>query len=727
MAALTLVTVNVRAPILSQDVIGQVRAHEAVAELCGHDVLGATAVDRLLQLEPVLADSLRRHRVPADSGVWRLACIRTGLAEAGTTGRPSYLMPVGTSWRQGATELLFPLVADDDTGNTAELVAAINHDPVLALPPERLLPVYVHAIEAGRFGPLAARACVAEGWRAESPNAVRKCAQAALTAGTDSTFHLLAMAELRSMANDTTGAWQAYVLAIQAVTDSASKGWLTWHLRWFLSPRELAVWDSLPIRQLPPFAQSVFTQRDIRDGRAAGATLMEHFARLEVIRNEFDLHVLPINRSRLLSGAALSDASSSDRPRDSDIEIKRYDGGSEIAADVMRDFSRWQTDFDDRGAVWMRFGPPTERNLSTAPAGSRPFANHIKRETWRYDIDGGELLLSFESEQGDGSEDATRLVSGVVGEHFCGIDARRCFQGTQAWAAAEGNRIFGRAPRDRAGIGLAEMGMTQHADRVQIREATTKDDNSERFPEHLTLSAHLHRVWDPTTGRELGLVPWAVRVADLETEKTSGGRENSLTLALEASAPSVGSWWDSTTTRHLRLPDRLPDDAQVTGVLEATLPTDITAWSLVARQGHERGGRVFNLDSPPLEQGPLVLSDLIVGAKRQGLDWRVGVKSVPLAPLGIVDHKAPVSLYFQIRSAVAHDTATIAITVSRTDGANDKDLISVAFASRLGAGLTEVQRELGAQRLDPGRYMLRVRVTTPDGLRATRSTPLYLR
>ncbi len=575
---------------------------------------------------------------------------------------------------------------------------------------------------SGHFGPLTARVCVAAGWRAESPDAVRKCAVAALGMGFDSTFHLLAVAELRSTANDTTGAWQAYVVATRAAADSASKAWLTWHLRWFLSPEELAAWDSLPLDRIPPFARSVFVKRDIRDGRAAGATLVEHFARLEVVRGDFALHVLPIHRQRLLGGAAISDG-----PTNQSVEVARYDGNSDVAADIMRDFARWQLDFDDRGAVWMRFGRPTERTFYTVAKSGEIFGIYIKRETWRYDLDGAELLLSFESEQGDGSEDATRLVSGVVGEHFCGIDARRCFQGTRAWAAAQYNGFFAPPPQEREGIGLAEMGRTQRADRDQIREATTKDDNAERFPDHLTLSAHLHRVWDPTTGRELGLVPWAVRVADLEVEKVPGGRETSLTLALEASAPSAGSWWDSTTTRHLRMPDRLPDDAQVTGVLEATLPTDITAWSLIARQGHERGGRVFNLDSSPLEQGPLVLSDLIVGAKRQGLAWNAGAQPVPLAPLGIVDHKEPVSLYFQIRSAIAHDTATIAITVSRTDGANDRDLISVAFASRLGPGLTEVQRELGAQRLDPGRYLLQVRITTSDGLHAKRSTPLYLR
>ena len=90
--------------------------------------------------------------MPTDSGTRRLACIRIGLAESGATGRPSYLMPDGTSWRQGATELLLPLVAHDSTGNTAELVAAINHDPVLALPAARLLPVYEHAIDSGHSG-----------------------------------------------------------------------------------------------------------------------------------------------------------------------------------------------------------------------------------------------------------------------------------------------------------------------------------------------------------------------------------------------------------------------------------------------------------------------------------------------------------------------------------------------------------------------------------------------
>ncbi len=71
MVAMVLVMVNVRTPILSQDVIGQVRAHEAVAELCGSEVVAAP-VGGLLEMESVLADSLRRRAEPdwtAEPGV----------------------------------------------------------------------------------------------------------------------------------------------------------------------------------------------------------------------------------------------------------------------------------------------------------------------------------------------------------------------------------------------------------------------------------------------------------------------------------------------------------------------------------------------------------------------------------------------------------------------------------------------------------------------------------
>src|SRR5690606_9475075 len=149
-----------------------------------------------------------------------------------------------------------------------------------------------------------------------------------------------------------------------------------------------------------------------------------------------------------------------------------------------------------------------------------------------------------------------------------------------------------------------------------------------------------------------------------------------------------------------------------------------TSWSLLARQGSDRGGRVFSSNLPPLGDAPLILSDLVIGSAPQGVAWN---GSVPLAPLGGVDRKQPVSLYFQIRSDTPHRSATTAITVYRIDRNREEAAIALSFEGEVAAGLTEIRRDLGLDRLDKGDYRLEVRVTTAEGREAVRSASLYLR
>src|SRR5690606_7963044 len=259
-------------------------------------------------------------------------------------------------------------------------------------------------------------------------------------------------------------------------------------LRWFLSPAEDSTWRTLAPGDIAAWLSDRLLVRDIRDGRAPGARVVAHFQRLDYVEQHFRLQVLPVRRARLRTGAAVPDAPAAS------FSVYRATPTSKTAANVFRAFPRWQTDFDDRGVVWMRFGAPTERWYYTAPRDPGEVqANYLKRETWRYDIDGRSLLLSFESEQGDGSEDATRLVTGVVGDHFCGLDLRRCMQGERALEALNWNAYNAESPADRRGLAVEEVLELQRQDAEQITQATTTDDNAARPAVHLRLQAQYDR------------------------------------------------------------------------------------------------------------------------------------------------------------------------------------------------------------------------------------------
>lgn len=685
----------------------------------------------LFRLEAIAAG--RAGQSPNDAEEWHtLACARAHLDVDGAIGRQSREMPLGTSWQEGAINAeLKALTAQPDRRESAELLAVLMSDQPEPKPAAAIRMALARAVTDGVAAPAAVRGCAALSLRLGDLAATNRCVEIGLEGGADSTWQLMMLARLASRTPDTAFVSTLFDGALGSAHDAAAWSEVGWQVRWFLEPDEWGEWQGLDDQRRAGWVRDRLAARDIRDGKRAGARLVEHFHRLDYAEEHFRLSIPRDQRGRLLVAA------SPDNRMGYDWVAKSGKPGI-IPAAPWRFFKRFDYHLDDRGAVWLRWGPPLRRipwtgsdvNLCgpgeqrAAPAGME-YAQDVRvqcgsivntREAWVYEIDNARLFLNFESEQFDGTQSASRLVGGVLGLYMCEIDNYRCVLANRSSS--------GVLPP----ISLEQVSTLRQVDQENITEATTKDDNSVRVAHHIATVATLSRVWDPASGATLAVVPYALRLGDLEIDPDSNTA--TIDLAVRQWNPVITAWQATELTRQLRIPSSRDKDAFVTGFLVVPSTEGVSAWSLVAGQGTDRLGRSFADRIPPLATGPLAISDVVLGTASQGQRWQTtGGRTVPLGPLGAYDRKQPVAVYWQTDSERGRVKVRTTIRLLRTDRKGVPSVaLEVATEGELNSGFTEYQREVGVAQLDAGSYRLEVELTDlGDGATVKRSARLLLK
>jgi hypothetical protein len=672
----------------------------------------APTTDRgqLLRLADRYADSLRKH--DSDPNLWvATACLRADLFSTGAIAHEGIEMGLGASWEQGAVNaLLRTLALRPGDQHAADLLAKLGLDDVDVNAPAKIRDALERAQTAGAATPATYRACSEFAWRAHDTTATRNCAAASLAAGLDSTWQLIRLARLRFVAFDTAAGNTLFQQAAEAAHDSAAKLEVTWHLQWFLTPDEQREWqhaiDSTPGRWI----RDRLASRDVRDGRPAGARLAEHFARLEYVEEHFRLAVPRKIAAGLRTGPATKEAPGLCGSPTSCAEP----GG--VWADTWREYHRWQTDFDDRGVIWMRFGSPERRipwvcNCATV------------REAWVYNIDDRHMLLSFENEAFDGSVEATRLVSGVLGSYFCDVDSRRCGLSTlaQADAIAHGHSKFGARPSAPL-VNPEEIEHIRVQDREAIAAATTTDDNGPRGQRFVETVARLHRLWDPAGGDPLALITYGIRNADLKTTASAEKVDADIAITVRQWDPAADTRRDTTLHRHSEFnASKMPRDW--TGFVLLPSTSGVSAWSVAVTQPDHRLGRAFEDPGTPLGTGPIALSDLVIGATGEPLRWGSGADAIPLAPFDAVNRTDTLQLYYEVRSTKAANVHTV-LALYRTDIPKQANTpaLQVASATTLRAGIDEMAPSVVVSQLAKGEYRIEVRIEDANGQVLARRT-----
>lgn len=626
-------------------------------------------------------------------------------------------MPLGAGWQVGSVNALVRSLALRPTdGRAADLLATLALDDIDLPDLSSVKGALDRARSAGAVTPSVFRACSEFAWRAHDTTATRDCATASLAAGVDSTWQLIRLARIRFVNADTFGGNVFFIRAVGAAHDSASKLEVEWHLQWFLSPAEQSEWEKLADSARAGWVRNRLAARDVRDGQPAGARLAEHFSRLEYVEDHFRMAVPKRIAAGLRSGPATREPGGMCGDETSCSEP----GG--VWALEWREYRRWQTDFDDRGVVWMRFGRPDRLIPWECPYPGCP----IVREAWVYQLDGQELLLNFENEAFDGSESATRLVVGVLGSYFCDIDGQRCrlTSLSQADAAARTHR-YATVPSS-AMVKPEEIQHLVVSDRKAISVATTTDDNAPRGRQPIGTVARLHRLWDPATGLPVALVTYAIRMKDLKASP-GAAPEFDVELAVRQWDAAVGERRD--TAFHQRIAPGGKDDTSRIGFLLLPSPPDVSAWSFMVTQSDQRLGRAFDDSGTPLSHGEVALSDLVIGSSGESFTWSAGGTPIAVAPFNAIPRTEPLHLYYQVRSRSAINVHTIValydVGVTRT---NAMPSLQVAFANSFRAGISEEAPVLDVTRLRTGTYRLELRLED-DGHRGVvaRSTTVTLR
>jgi hypothetical protein len=697
-----------------------------VDRICGNP----TTLDRtgLLVREDQLAVTTHDASHPSAAMWTSLGCARAALAGDGAISRPGLLMVAGNSWAHGAERALL-LALEQEPGNAraAEVlgVLALND-----LEPDDLnasAAAVIKAVAAGGTSPGALRACSELGLRLKDNAASRRCAAQGLARGTDSTWHLLRLARLSFRDADTTSGVKIFLGAMSAAHDSAAHDEVNWHVQWFLSPLEQKAFSVQADSTRSRWVRDRLAERDVRDGQRPGARLAEHFNRLEYVLANFRLSLSRIARD----GVGLIGVDPLNRwPPDS---VRDFCEPGLIPARPLRDYSRWQDRIDDRGVVWLRYGSPMKRLRATPTCDTtiwdydpspdqhvpKVLATNV-REVWRYEIDGMPLILNFEAEKFSGSVEATRLVTGVLGSYLCDVDVRRC--GLTELSKSMWFAMHTPTPPNTPFVQPEDIEHIRQEDREFISVATTNDDNSPRGDKNITLASRLSRLWDPLSSASISLVTYALPVKDLSIQENAGTRTTVIDLELRQWNPAADRWRDTLFSRQLNVPDTNLKRPNLVGFVVVPSAPAVSAWSLVATQPDHRRGRAYDVGTSGLQDGPVVLSDLVLGAEAQGLTWNLHNVEIPLAPTNVLDRKTAVALYYQVRSTAARSDLRTIVALFKVEGGvvRDTAVLQVAYEQAVNSGINEVAPLLDVSRLDKGEYRLEVRITDAAGTMLSR-------
>ncbi|HRP07250.1 MAG TPA: hypothetical protein PLL69_02065 [Gemmatimonadales bacterium] len=721
MALLIAVSTGTALPVWPQSLVDHSQIEEELAlglknavdrycPVAGHDV------GKLFAAERLQVDRMRRS---PDASAWIvLGCLRVRLHLAGAIAHQGPEMPSGTSWHLGAINALSRVEPLDSAATTILGWLVLNEHFLESR--VKLRVALRDAVSRGDHGIAAMRACAVLSREMTDMSEGGACSREALLAGVDSTWHLLELARRSAINGDTVAAISHFDLSLDAAA-AIDWSYVSWHLGWFLEPEEQVAWDLLTDDTRAAWVRDRLAARDVRDGRPKGSRLVEHFSRLSYIDANFRVMV-----PRRELGRFRYAATPISTLREQDWIRSHWEPGL-AAAKPFRFYQRGYPEYDDRAAVWMRFGEPARRipwsgrdrerlpridppaldQAAEVRRVDRPFSSNT-REVWRYDLDGNTLLLHFEAEAFSASAEATRLVVGVLGRYLCDVDTVRC------------NLTMRATIPDKEGLPPERVTEIERYDLDHLSEATTKDDNSLR-PEHqLRVVASLHRLWNSGIGPTRIVVPYAVRIRDLDRT----GDSVVVALTLRQWGARSGVWREQQEVRRLLVPGASPSDAWITGYLEAPAIPDLSSWSVVAEQNASRRGRAW-LDGIPALDGPdgIELSDLVAGDEAQGQRWMsTQGEQVVLAPLGNFSRNRPVVLTWQVRSRDALENVVTTIALARIDGRGAASpALEVTTTGQIDRGFSQFRRDLGIERLDTGTYRIELTLRLPDGRLLRRS------
>jgi GWxTD domain-containing protein len=443
---------------------------------------------------------------------------------------------------------------------------------------------------------------------------------------------------------------------------------------------ELARFDAARGAERAAWLERFWSDRDHAELRADGERLREHYRRLLYARRHFALTI-----SRRFYG-----------------RLDAYRSGSE--------------ELDDRGVIYVRHGEPGTR--------LRPFVfGLMPNETWRYGRADGDLLFHFSAgydENGGGDLYDYRLVESV-------LDLRGASGATEDHLLLSRETLsplYGRmlhwGPNGAARARSRERGIG----RASIEYGTTTDSYELQFARRLTAYANLIAI-GAANGTPLAQFVFAIAPPETTPAPEVGGVSYPVRVRLVALDGADHAVAHADTTLVFRLDRALARGEYLIGRVELPVRPGRLVWRAALEQGSD-AGVVLPRDSVNVgAPGPaLSLSDLALGIRAASARWQpTPADTVLLTPFDLFPEGSEVDLYYEAsgaRAGTAYRHEIGVFRVRRDDRVEEKAAVALHVDEPALREVIRAHRTLQLARLKPGRYVVEVKVTGPDGTSESR-------
>ena len=517
--------------------------------------------------------------------------------------------------------------------------------------------------------------------------------QAYVAVGGDSGIGLLEQARTLYYVHQPAAGLRAYYAGARTSTALAAALYHS-DIAWIATQAELAAFDALgdgPARAT--WLAAFWRQRDVAEAREPGERLAEHYRRWFYAERAFRL----VSRHR------------------------HYD--------ITERYRSTQSEFDDRGIIYVRHGSPDRRATYVAQDSVEP------NETWLYHQASGDLMFHFVARKG---VQDFKLVESLADALSSGFSAALALQARRGLSPAASSLFASRAdlsplyvrlgdPMGSANVRGAlaeERKIGQHS----IEVGTTSDSYRRVFAAPLDVMVSSFVVGDPGSGGAALHIVFAIPANRLSplAERNRVVYPLFFRVYVTDSAGELAARLD--TMRLFAAPGPLPAGTYLTGQLAVPIPPGVYSYRFLTEQKDGGAGTLVTGDSvnvDTLTGRRIAVSDLVVGRVGSGLVWSTRADTVFLNPLERFPEAGTAELYYEVYGlppgGVYHTVIRLERRGSRSVfgamshlfGRDKRQPMLLEFDAPSDGPVTRVHRQVDLGDAPRGPYVLTLRISDP--------------
>jgi GWxTD domain-containing protein len=522
-----------------------------------------------------------------------------------------------------------------------------------------------------------------------------------LSAGGDSGVGLLELARTFYFAHRPAQGQAAYYAGAHAATSAQALTLYRQDLSWIADSAELSAFDALATPDArQQWLQQFWTRRDVAEARDPGERLAEHYRRWFYARRIFRL----VSRHR------------------------HYD--------ITEVYRPAQTEFDDRGVIYIRHGEPDKRAQYICGEHEDCAAN----ESWLYHRDSGpDLVFHFAARDDVQDFKLIESLADVLG--FNRAVRASSINDPEVAALYQTRDDFGplyaRVAQSQHAAGT-ELAEDRQLGRRNIERGTTSDSYTQRFDALFDVVANAFVVGGGDSGGEVLHVVFAIPGDQLDPQPAGDGASGvryplRFRLFVADTADHLVAALD--TVRVFAAHQALRSPAYLTGRLDLPVPPGEYRYRLLVRSVVGAAGDLVTnpLHVEPLDAHHFAVSDVVVGRDGSGLEWvSPAGDTVRLNPLERFPEGGTLNLYYEVyglaRGAPYHTVVRLEregshsffAAIGRLFGGRHAPVL-LEFDAPANGAVTRVQRGIELRDVSKGSYRLTVVISDPaSGASVTR-------